>query len=168
MAAFFLFIYIYIIYLNDPNKWGWPFRECVGVWKSVRGLSLQEGALLSVLLRLVRFSCRLLEPVAELGMSLNICKSQTAPVSTSLTCCFMSILFQKANRAIDIRDSKCPSPSPSGFFSFAEKETNVDQCAAFPTSVCSVCVDPRMYQVWLWSWSVSFQPDNEYALYVQC
>lgn len=54
------------------------------------------------------------------------------------------------------------------FFPFAEKETNVDQCAAFSTSVCSVCLDPRMYQVWLWSWSVSFQPDNEYALYVQC
>lgn len=60
-----------------------PFWECVGVWKSVRGLSLQEGALLSVLLRLVRFSCRLVEPVAELGTSLNICKSQTW-----LTCYF--------------------------------------------------------------------------------
>lgn len=27
-----------------------PFCECVGVWKSVRGLSLQDGALLSALL----------------------------------------------------------------------------------------------------------------------
>lgn len=79
-----------------PNKWGSPFRDCVGVWKSVRGLSLQEGALLSVLLRLVRFSCRLVEAAAELGTSLNICKSQTAPVSTSLTCSFLSISFQKS------------------------------------------------------------------------
>lgn len=49
-----------------------PFWECVGVWKSVRGLSLQDGALLSVLLLLDRLSCMLVDPPAEFGTSLNI------------------------------------------------------------------------------------------------
>lgn len=49
-----------------------PFWECVGVWKRVRGLSLQDGALLSALLLLDRLSCMLAEPPAEFGTSLNI------------------------------------------------------------------------------------------------
>lgn len=54
-----------------------PFWECVGVWKSVRGLSLQDGALLSVLLLLVELSCAFVAPAAALGTSLNICDDRT-------------------------------------------------------------------------------------------
>lgn len=58
-----------------------PFWECVGVWKSVRGLSLQDGALFSVLLLLHRLSCVLVKPPPELGMSLNICIYKTDTLS---------------------------------------------------------------------------------------
>lgn len=54
-----------------------PFWECVGVWKSVSGLSLHDGALTSALLLLGRLSCMLVGPLAELGMSLNICTKTT-------------------------------------------------------------------------------------------
>lgn len=96
----YMLLLIWLLFKMVQTSGASPFRECVGVWKSVRGLSLQEGALLSVLLRLVRCSCRLVGPVAQLGTSLNICKSQAASVSSSLTC----FLFQKANTAMDIRD----------------------------------------------------------------
>lgn len=52
---------------------GSPLWECVGVWKSVRGLSLQDGALFSVLFLLDWSGCMLAEPPAELGTSPNIC-----------------------------------------------------------------------------------------------
>lgn len=54
-----------------------PFRECVGVWNNVSGLSLQDGALMSALFLLDILSCRLGGPPAELGTSLNICANQT-------------------------------------------------------------------------------------------
>lgn len=55
------------------------------MWKSVRGLSLQDGALLSVLLRLVWFSCGLVEPLADAGTSLKICKREPDAAASS-TC----------------------------------------------------------------------------------
>ncbi len=52
------------------------FSENEGVWKSVRGLSLQDGALLSVLLRLGRLSWELPCPPPDTGMSLKICRAE--------------------------------------------------------------------------------------------
>lgn len=72
-----------------------PFWEFVGVWKSVRGLSLQEGALLAMLLLWVRSSCRLVGLVAELGTSLNICKIQDGGV-TNMTELRFQVNLQKA------------------------------------------------------------------------
>lgn len=59
-----------------------PLWECVGVWKSVSGLSLQEGVLLSVLLLLGVFSCVL--DKEEFGMSLNICTNKTISIKYKL------------------------------------------------------------------------------------
>lgn len=70
----------------DANDLCSPFWEFVGVWKSVSGLSLQEGALLGMLLLRVRSSSRLVGLVAELGTSLNICKIKMAVVQTLLNC----------------------------------------------------------------------------------
>lgn len=59
-----------------------PLLVCVGVWKSVSGLSLQEGVLLSVLLLLGVFSCVL--DKEEFGMSLNICTNKTISIKCKL------------------------------------------------------------------------------------
>lgn len=87
------------------------------MWKSVRGLSLQEGALLSVLLRRVWFSCGLVEPLAEAGTSLKICKSQTQPLPAHADMLVhVSFIPKRANYGHE-GVFKRPSPFPSVFFS---------------------------------------------------
>lgn len=107
------------------------------MWKSVRGLSLQEGALLSALLRLVWFGCGLVEPLAEAGTSLKICKSRTQPLSAHADMpVHVSFCPKRANYGHEGL-LKSPSPFPSVFFFFfssAEKQTAVDQRAALGLS----------------------------------
>lgn len=114
------------------------------MWKSVRGLSLQDGALLSVLLRRVWFSCGLVGPLAEAGTSLKICKSQTQPLPAHADMLVhVSFSPKRANYGHE-GDLKRPCPFSSGFFFFssAEKETAVDQHSA----LYSAWVRPRMEQ----------------------
>lgn len=61
------------------------FSECVGVWKSVRGLSLQDGALLSVLFLLWTLVCELLCPAPGTGVSLKICEGNKIMKLTGLS-----------------------------------------------------------------------------------
>lgn len=59
--------------------------ECVGVWKSVSGLSLQDGALLSALLLLETLVWELLCPAPGTGVSLKICKRNKTMRSMTLS-----------------------------------------------------------------------------------